>query len=95
MIWYYDIKYLVNIHNITYITLLKFHVTAIFREIVVVKWNFKLYLLEFLYPLNIWKPPKGHTSFEVFLSRLESQMFLGDTSQYTESNFSDEEWKAL
>ena len=55
----------------------------------------KLYILEFLYLLNIWKPPKVHVSLKVFLSRLEKKLFSNDISESTQSNLSAEEWKAL
>ena len=52
-------------------------------------------MLEFLYLLNIWKPPKGYPSLEVFLSRFEKELFSNDISESTQSNISAEEWKAF
>ena len=43
----------------------------------------------------MWKPPKGHASLEVFLSRFEKELFSDDISESTQSNLSAEEWKAL
>ena len=40
---------------------------------------------------SVWKPSKGHASLEVFLSRLEKELFSGDISEPTQSNFSAEE----
>ena len=45
-------------------------------------------------PKSVWKPPKGHPSLEVFLSRLEKELFSDDISESTQSNLSAEEWKA-
>ena len=38
---------------------------------------------------------EGHASLEVFLSRLEKELFSDDISESTQSNLSAEEWKAL
>ena len=46
-------------------------------------------------PKSVWKLPKGHASLEVFLSRLEKELFSDDISESTQSNLSAEEWKAL
>ena len=46
-------------------------------------------------PKSIWKPPKGHASPEVLLSRLEKELFSDDISEATQSNVSTEEWNAL
>ena len=43
----------------------------------------------------MWKPPKGHASIEVFLSRFEKELFSDDKSESTQINLSAEEWKAL
>ena len=45
-------------------------------------------------PKSVWKPPKGHASLEVFLSRLEKELFSDDINESTQSNISAEEWKA-
>ena len=38
---------------------------------------------------------QSHASYEVFLSRLEKELFSDDISDSTQSNVSVEEWKAL
>ena len=45
--------------------------------------------------IHIWKPPKGHASLEVFLTRLEKELFSNDIRESTQNNLSAEEWKAL
>ena len=42
-----------------------------------------------------WKPPKGHVSLEVFLSRVEKELFSDEMNDSTQKNLSAEEWKAL
>ena len=65
------------------------------------KWHFRNELSEnfsetpAFRPKSVWKPPKGHRSLEVFLSRLEKELFSDDISESTQSNLSAEEWKAL
>ena len=65
------------------------------------KWHFRNELSEnfsetpAFRPKSVWKPPKGHASLEVFLSRLEKELFSDDISESTQSNLSAEEWKAL
>ena len=44
---------------------------------------------------SVWKLPKGHTDFELFLSRLEKELFSYDISESTQSNLSAEEWNSL
>ena len=46
-------------------------------------------------PTSVWKPHKYHASLEVFLSRLEKELFSDDMSEPTQSNISAEEWKVL
>ena len=46
-------------------------------------------------PKSVRKPPKGHKSLEVFLSRLEKELFSDDISESTQSDLSAEEQKAL
>ena len=46
-------------------------------------------------PKFVWKPPKGHASLEVFLSRPEKELFSDDISESIKSNLSAEEWKVL
>ena len=38
---------------------------------------------------------QSHASYELFLSRLEKELFSDDISDSTQSNVSVEEWKAL
>ena len=42
-------------------------------------------------PKPIWKPPKGHASLEVFLSRLEKELFSNEINEPMQSNLSGEE----
>ena len=46
-------------------------------------------------PKSVWKPPKGHASLEVLLSRLGKELFLNKINEPTQSNLSGEEWKTL
>ena len=46
-------------------------------------------------PKSVWKLPKGYASLEVFLSRLEKELFSDDISESMQSHLSAEEWKAL
>ena len=46
-------------------------------------------------PKSVWKLPKGHARLEVFLSRLEKELFPNDICESTQSNLSAEEWKTL
>ena len=41
------------------------------------------------------EPPKDHANLEVFLTRLEKELFSDDISEFTRSNLSAEEWQAL
>ena len=65
------------------------------------KWHFRNELSEnfsdtpAFRPKFVWKPPKGHASLQVFLSRLEKELFSDDINESTQSNLSAEEWKAL
>ena len=38
---------------------------------------------------------KGHVSSELFLSRLEKELFSNDINEPTQSNISGKEWKAI
>ena len=40
-------------------------------------------------------PPKGHAILEVFLSRVEKELFYDEMNDSTQSNLSVDEWKAL
>ena len=44
-------------------------------------------------PKSVWKPPNGYASLEVFLSRLEKELFSDDISD-TQNNLSAKKWKA-
>ena len=46
-------------------------------------------------PKSSWKPPKGHTSLEVFFSEIEKEIFAIPDSRLGYSNLSREEWQAL
>ena len=46
-------------------------------------------------PKPIWRPLKGHASLEVFLSRLEKELFSNEINEPMQSNLSGEKWKAL
>ena len=65
------------------------------------KWHFRNELSENVSetpafrPKSVWKPPKGYASLEVFSSRLEKELFSDDHTKSTQSNLSDDEWKAL
>ena len=65
------------------------------------KWHFRNALSESFSETpafrakSLWKPPNSHGSLEVFLSRLEKELFSDDISESTQSNLSAEEWKAL
>ena len=42
-------------------------------------------------PKSVRKPPEDHKSFEMFLSRLEKELFSDDISESTQSDLSAEE----
>ena len=42
-----------------------------------------------------WLPPKDHPGLPIFLSQLEKELFTNDLDKPSQSNLSDEEWKAL
>ena len=46
-------------------------------------------------PKSGWKTSKGHASLEVFLSRVEKELFSNEMNDFIQSNLSGEEWKAL
>ena len=46
-------------------------------------------------PKFSWKPPKGHSSLEVFLSEIEKEIFAIPDSRLGYSNLSQEEWQAM
>ena len=42
-----------------------------------------------------WKPPLGHPNLEVFLSQVETEVFIETQDSLSYSNFSQEEWRAV
>ena len=42
-----------------------------------------------------WRPPNGHPALEIFLSKVEKDLFDICKKQQTYSNFNSEEWKAM
>ena len=42
-----------------------------------------------------WKPPLGHTNLELFLSQVESELFIETQGSLRYSNLSQEEWRAI
>ena len=46
-------------------------------------------------PKSNWKPPKGQTSLEVFLSQIEKEVFELAESLLKKFDFSEEEWQAM
>ena len=42
-----------------------------------------------------WRPPNGHPTLEIFLSKVEKDLFDICKKQKTYSNFNNEEWKAV
>ena len=42
-----------------------------------------------------WKPPLGHPNLEVFLSQVESELFIETQDSLRYSNLSQEEWRAV
>ena len=42
-----------------------------------------------------WRPPNGHPALEIFLSKVEKDLFDICKKQRTYSNFNSEEWKAM
>ena len=66
-----------------------------------IKWYFRNEISEnfseqhAVAPKSKWKPPKGHSSLEVFLSKIEKELFELAESPLNYSNFSKEEWQAM
>ena len=58
------------------------------------KWNFRneptnnFNEIPAFRPKSGWKPPKGHASLEVFLSRVEKELFSDEMNNSTQSNLS-------
>ena len=44
---------------------------------------------------SLWRPPNGHPALEIFLSKVEKDLFDICKKQQTYSNFNSEEWKAM
>ena len=42
-----------------------------------------------------WRPPNGHPTLEIFLSKVEKDLFDICKKQKTYSNFNSEKWKAM
>ena len=42
-----------------------------------------------------WNPPKGHSAIEIFLSKVENDLFKVVDKELGYSNFTSEDWKAL
>ena len=65
------------------------------------KWNFRnkptnnFSEIPAFRPKSGWKPPKGHASLEMFLSRVQKKLFSDEMNDSTQSNLSGDEWKAL
>ena len=65
------------------------------------KWNFRneptnnFSEIAAFRPKSEWKRPKGHASLEVFLSRVEKELFSDEINDSTQSNHSGDEWKTL
>ena len=43
----------------------------------------------------MWRPANGHPALEIFLSKVERDLFDICKKQQTYSNFNSEEWKAM
>ena len=43
----------------------------------------------------MWRPANGHPALEIFLSKVEKDLFDICKKQQTYSNFNSEEWKAI
>ena len=65
------------------------------------KWNFRnqptndFSEIPAFRPKCRWKPTKGNASLEVFLSRVERELFSDEINDSTQSNLSGEEGKGL
>ena len=44
---------------------------------------------------SLWRPPNGHPALEIFLSRVEKDLFDICKRQQTCANFNSEEWKTM
>ena len=43
----------------------------------------------------LWRPPNGHPALEIFLSKVEKDLFDICKKQRTYTNFNSEEWKVM
>ena len=48
-----------------------------------------------IFTKSSWRPPNGHPALEIFLSKLEKDLFDICKKHQTYSNFNSEEWKAM
>ena len=48
-----------------------------------------------IFTKSLWRPPNGHPALEIFLSKVEKDLFDICKKQQTYSNFNSEEWKAM
>ena len=55
---------------------------------------FDIYIYIYMY-LYSWKPPLGHPNLEVFLSQVESELFIETQDSLRYFNLSQEEWRAV
>ena len=66
-----------------------------------VKWHFRnepspdFSNIPYVKSKSKWNPPKGHPAIEIFLSKVENDLFKVVDKELGYSNFTSEEWKAL
>ena len=48
-----------------------------------------------IFTKSSWRPPNGHPALEIFLSKVEKDLFDICKKHQTYSNFNSEEWKAM
>ena len=48
-----------------------------------------------IFTKSLWRPPNGHPALEIFLSKVEKDLFDICKKYQTYSNFNSEEWKAM
>ena len=59
------------------------------------KWNFRNKPSQDFARKFSWKPPLGHPNLKVFLSQVESELFIETQDSLRYSNLSQEEWRAV
>ena len=59
------------------------------------KWYFRNEPTPQFSEVPSWRPPNGHPALEIFLSKVEKDLFDICKKQRTYSNFNSEEWKAM